>query len=136
MKKIKTDRSIIPFLLLSFLTLGIYELWYLHHLVKDVNELCKDTGIKSPGIGMFLLLSLLTCGVYGYFWWYRLADMLRRAADKRGLAVDISGGTVLICMILGSLMCGIASWVGIHQIFSATNALAVDYNVRPESAAL
>ena len=136
MSKIKTDRSIIPFLLLSFLTLGIYEFWYLHHLVKDVNELCKDTGIKSPGIGMFLLLSLLTCGVYSYFWWYRLADMLRRAADKRGLAVEINGGTVLICMILGNLMCGIASWVGIHQIFSATNELAVDYNARSESASL
>ena len=134
MRKIKNDRSIVPYLLLGFLTFGIYSFWYLHHLVKDVNELCKDTGKKSTGVGLYILFGLLTCGLYTFFWWFRLADMLACTAKRRNVETNVSGSYVLICMILGSLMCGIASWVGIHQVFTATNDLATDYNSRQVTA--
>ncbi|MBQ9113163.1 MAG: DUF4234 domain-containing protein [Clostridia bacterium] len=128
MRKIKDDRSLIPYLLLGLITFGIYNIWYLHHMVKDVNELCREDGKQSSGVLAYILLSLVTCGFYSFFWWFRIGDMLDRAVHRRGLNTSISGGYVLISMVLGVLVCGIASWVGIHKVFEATNDLATDYN--------
>lgn len=130
MKQLKTDRSIVTYIIFGLLTCGIYNLWYLHHLVKDVNEICREDGKQSPGVLMYILLTLLTCGLYSLFWWYRLADMLQHAVKKRGLYSEIKSSYVLICFVLGMFMLGIASYVGIHQVFEATNELATDYNAK------
>ena len=135
MERMKTDRSVLTYVLLSIVTLGIYPIWYLHHLAKDVNELCKDTGNKTSGVVALLLLGILTCGLYGIFWWFRIGDMLRRACRKKDIPTEVSGGTVLVCMIFSSMTLGITSLAALHQIFSATNALATDYNTRLEKAA-
>ncbi len=128
MRKLKTDRSLFKYILFGILTFGIYEIWYLHHLVKDINELCREDGKKSPGIFVALLLTLVTCGLYSIFWWYRLADMLNTAARRRNMEVSINGGAMIACMLLGNFVCGIASWVGIYWVFEACNMLATDYN--------
>ncbi|MBO5293704.1 MAG: DUF4234 domain-containing protein [Clostridia bacterium] len=135
MRKLKTDRSIIPFILLGIITCGIYNLWYMYHLVNDVNELCREDGKHSPGILTYILLSLITCGIYSFFYWFRIGDMLQVAVRKRGLNSSISGANVLICMILGYAICGIATYVGFHQIFEATNELATEYNARQSQQA-
>ncbi len=130
MKYLKDDRSIVPYILLGILTLGIYPIWYLHCLVKDVNVLCAEDGKRSSGVLALLLLSIVTCGLYAIFWWYRIGDMLGIAVRRRGLSVSISGGSVLVCFILGSYVCGVIQWIGIHSIFEAANALAHDYNMQ------
>ena len=128
MRKLKPDRSLVKYLLLGFLTLGIYEIWYLHYLVKDVNELCREDGKKSPGIRVAILLTLVTCGLYAIFWWYRIADMLNTAARRRNLEVSINGGAMIACILLGNYVFSIVSWVGLYWVFEAANTLAVDYN--------
>jgi hypothetical protein len=130
MRKLKTDRSIIPYILLGIITLGIYELWFLHHMIKDVNEICREDGNKTPGLLVLILLSLVTCGFYALFWWYRVADMLDRASRRVGVSVEITGSKMLICMLLGSFVCGIVSLVGLHWLFESVNLLAVDYNTK------
>ena len=133
MRHLKSNRSILPYLLLGFLTFGIYNLWYLHHFVKDVNELCRDDGKQSPGVLWLLLLSILTCGLYGLFWWYRIADMISTAQRKRGYSSSVSGGYILVCMVLGAYLCGLASWIALHTLFEAMNELATDYNNKLDS---
>ena len=135
MRKLKTDRSIIPYILLGILTLGIYNLWYMYHLINDVNDICQEYGKKSPGLLTYILLTLITCGFYSFFFWFRIGDMLQLAVRKRGLNSTISGANVLICLILGYALCGIATFVGFHQIFEATNELATDYNARQSQQA-
>lgn len=130
MRKLKTDRSIIPYILLGIITLGIYELWFLHHMIKDVNEICREDGNKTPGLLVLILLSLVTFGLYALFWWYRVADMLDRASRRVGVSVEITGSKMLICMLLGSFVCGIVSFVGLHWLFESVNLLAVDYNTK------
>ena len=132
MRHLKSNRSILPYLLLGFLTFGIYNLWYLHHFVKDVNELCREDGKQSPGVLWLLLLSILTCGLYGLFWWYRIADMISTAQRKRGFSSSVSGGYILVCMVLGAYLCGLASWIALHTLFEAMNELATDYNNKLE----
>ena len=130
MKKYRTDRNLISFLLLSIITFGIYDIWFLHCLVKDVNDICAEYNRKSAGVLALILLGVITFGLYGVFWWYRLGDMLAYTARKRNVRVTVSGGTVLACGIASYFVCGLANLIALHSIFEATNDLAVDFNAR------
>lgn len=129
MRRLKNDYSLISYLLLGVITFGIYPIWILHNLVRDVNDICREDGRRSPGVLQLILLSLVTLGLYSFFWYYRIGDMLERAARRnRELRCDITGGYILICFVLNAVMCYLAGWVGLHKIFEATNILATDYN--------
>ena len=125
---IKDDRSFIKLLLLSIVTFGIYELWYLHHWTKDINTLCKDDGKNNEGVLLYILFTFLTCGLFPVFWWFKAADRLSRAAVREGVAVDISGGKVLALCIVGMFTWGIFIWYAQYLVMQATNDVAVNYN--------
>lgn len=128
MRPIKDDRSFLKLLLLSIITLGIYEIWYLHHWTKDINTLCKDDGKNNEGVLLYILFTLVTCGLFPIFWWFKAADRLARAAVRESVAVDISGGKVLGFCILGMFTYGIFIWYAQYLVMRATNDLATDYN--------
>ena len=128
MQPIKDDRSFLKLLLLSIITLGIYEFWHLHHWTKDINTLCKDDGKNNEGVLLYILFTLLTCGLFPIFWWFKAADRLARAAVRESVAVDISGGKVLGFCILGMFTWGIFIWYAQYLVMRATNDLATDYN--------
>jgi hypothetical protein len=128
MKPIKNNHNIFLYPLLGTITFGIYAVWYLHCLAKDVNVLCRDTNRKTTGVLALYLLSLVTCGGYAVFWWFRVADMLSRQIRIRGLNSDISGGFVMLSFVLGYFLTPVASWVGVYKVFEALNELADDYN--------
>ena len=125
---IKDDRSFIKLLLLSIVTLGIYEFWHLHHWTKDINTLCKDDGKNNEGVLLYILFTLVTCGLFPVFWWFKAADRLSRAAVRESVAVDISGGKVLALCIVGMFTWGIFIWYAQYLVMRATNDLATDYN--------
>lgn len=128
MRPIKDDRSFLKLLLLSIITLGIYEFWHLHHWTKDINTLCKDDGKNNEGVLLYILFTLVTCGLFPIFWWFKAADRLARAAVRESVAVDISGGKVLGFCILGMFTWGIFIWYAQYLVMRATNDLATDYN--------
>lgn len=128
MQPIKDDRSFLKLLLLSIITLGIYEFWHLHHWTKDINTLCKDDGKNNEGVLLYILFTLVTCGLFPIFWWFKAADRLARAAVRESVSVDISGGKVLGFCILGMFTWGIFIWYAQYLVMRATNDLATDYN--------
>lgn len=128
MQPMKDDRSFLKLLLLSIITLGIYEFWHLHHWTKDINTLCKDDGKNNEGVLLYILFTLVTCGLFPIFWWFKAADRLARAAVRESVAVDISGGKVLGFCILGMFTWGIFIWYAQYLVMRATNDLATDYN--------
>ena len=128
MRPMKDDRSFLKLLLLSIITLGIYEFWHLHHWTKDINTLCKDDGKNNEGVLLYILFTLLTCGLFPVFWWFKAADRLARAAVRESVAVDISGGKVLALCIVGMFTWGIFIWYAQYLVMQATNDLATDYN--------
>ena len=128
MQPIKDDRSFLKLLLLSIITLGIYEFWHLHHWTKDINTLCKDDGKNNEGVLLYILFTLVTCGLFPIFWWFKAADRLSRAAVRESVAVDISGGKVLLLCIAGMFTWGIFIWYAQYLVMRATNDLATDYN--------
>ena len=127
-KRLKDDYSFFSYLFLGIITLDIYSLWCLHHLTKDLNEVYRDSGKRTPGIFALLLLSLVTCGLYSIFWWFRIADMLEKEVRQRGLPSDINPKMTILCMLLNYISFGIAGYVNIYQILNTMNEIASDYN--------
>ena len=125
---LQDDRSFLRLLLLSYVTLGIYSIWHLHHWTKDINAICKDDGKNNEGILLYILFTLLTCGLFPVFWWFKAADRLSRTGVRESVAVDVTGGKVLGLYIAGMLTFGVFIWYAQYLVMQATNDLAVNYN--------
>lgn len=65
-------RSIPLAVILSFVTCGIYYLYWIYRLNDEVNEMAQDE--TAPGGGLVLLLIILTCGIYSLYWFYKMGE--------------------------------------------------------------
>lgn len=126
--RLKADRSLIAYILLTFLTCGIYSWYFLYALARDVNTVCAGDGKNTAGLLKLLLLSFLTCGIYSFFWYYNLGNRLAANSPRYGLYFQENGTTILLWMVLGSMLCGIGPFVALHIIIKNTNALCGAYN--------
>lgn len=126
--RLKADRSLIAYILLTFVTCGIYSWFFIYSLARDVNVACAGDGKQTAGLIKLLLLSFITCGIYAIFWYYSLGNRLAANAPRYGLNFQENGTTILLWMVLGSLLCGIGSFVALHIIIKNTNAICGAYN--------
>ncbi len=124
----KTNRSMITFVLFGILTLGIYPLFFWHSYVQDVNVICSGDGKNTRGIIAKILLSIITLGIYGLVWQYGMQNRLRDNASKYGAGVIQGGSTILLWSIFGVLLFGIGPLVSLHIRISSLNSLAYAYN--------
>ena len=126
--RIRNDRSIWPLIFLSIITLGIYELWYYHKIVKDVNTICEEDDMRSPGVLIWLILSLLTFGIYNIIWWCNMHDRMRALAKKKNIIIDQTTSGLMLLHIGAYFVMGILSLVAIHKFLGTLNDMATAYN--------
>ena len=134
MRKVKADRSLLMYILLTIVTCGIYGLIFIYELAEDVNEMCKDDGKTTQGLLMYFLLTIVTCGIYSIIWWYGVCDRIGNAACRRFGKNDFNGGTFLLWYLLGYFLCVILMFVGYYKMFECTNAVAMNYNQSIDNA--
>ena len=127
---VKSDRSLIGWLLLSIVTCGIYSYYFLYCLARDINTMCQEDGDFTPGIAAFILLSFVTCGFYALYWYYKIGNRLQANAPRYGLVFQENGTTILMWQIVGALMCGLGPIFAMNIIIKNTNAMATVYNTR------
>ena len=126
--KVKSDRSLLMYIILTIVTCGIYSLYFIYSFAKDMNTMCEGDGQKTSGLLMFWILSLVTCGIYSFYWYYKVGNRLQANAPKYGMTFTENGTTVLLWLIVGSFVCGIGAFVAMHLIIKNSTALAVAYN--------
>jgi len=124
---VQNNRSLLKLILLSIVTCGIYDLFFIHTLARDVNIICGADGKNTPGLLKLWLFSILTCGIYAYIWYYNLGNRLAESAPRYGLTFAENGTSVLMWMLFGSLLCGIGPFIALNIIIKNTNQLATAY---------
>ena len=130
MRRVKTDRSLLVYILLTLVTLGIYGWITIYELAQDVNEMCTDDGKTTQGLLMYILLTIVTCGIYGIIWWYSVSERVYQAAQRRGVRnVDCSGGTFLLWFILGCFLCTPLTFIAYYKLFDGCNKVGAHYNM-------
>ena len=125
---LRTDRSLLVYVLLTIVTCGIYSLVFIYQLIQDVNMACDGDGDETPGFWMYFLLTLVTCGIYGYVWYYKLGNRLQYNCARYGQPTNEDGAAVLLWMLLGSLLCGVGVFIGWHILIKNTNTVCAGYN--------
>lgn len=68
-EKLKDDRGLASYIILSIITCGIYSYYFLYKLAHDVNIACENDKQTTPGLAAFIILSFVTCGIYACYWY-------------------------------------------------------------------
>ena len=127
---IKTNRSLLTYIVLNCLTCGIYGFYFTYSIARDVNQMCAGDGRRTGGLIAYILLSIITCGIYNWWWQYQLGNRLADNAPRYGLHFSENGTTVILWDVVGLLLCFLGPFFAMHILIKNTNALASAYNSR------
>lgn len=79
-------RSIPKSIIFSFITCGIYGIYW---FIKMTNEVHTAAGRKSTASGgLAFLYCLITCGIYFFYWVYKMGQTIIEAKESRNMTVD------------------------------------------------
>ena len=76
----KGNKNIVVAVILTFITCGIYGLYWLACVNDDMNLLVKDD-YKINGV-MVIVFSLITCGIYSLYWAYKMGMKMNSLQGK------------------------------------------------------
>lgn len=125
---VKTDHSLLTYILLSILTCGIYGYYIIYKLAQDVNQMCAEDGQTIGGLGEYILFTFLTCGLYSIYWLYKIQNRMYAAAPRYRVMITENGSNVLIWYLVGMLICGLGSFISMNIVFKSANNLGNAYN--------
>ena len=124
---VDTNRSLIKYIVFSFITCGIYGFYFIYKLAQDMNIICAGDGEETPGLLVYILLCIVTCGIYQVYWLYKIGNRLQNNAPRYGLRFEENGVTILLWYVIGYITCGIGFYVAMYFIIRNINALASAY---------
>ncbi len=126
----KTNRNLLKFVLLSIITLGIYEIAVTTRISEDIN-LAASQRDKKHTMNFLLILfifSWLTFGIAPLVWWHRISNRIGDEARARlGTYYDFSASDFWIWCVLGSIIV-VGPFIYIHKLLTAMNLIGEDYN--------
>lgn len=130
-RQLKTDRSLLLYILLNMVTFGIYGIVLMSGVSTDINEIASryDGKKTSHYCLMVFLLSWLTFGIYPLVWYHGLSERVGNELRRRGIIYDFGSGTYWGWGFFGALLFGIGPLVYTHKLFHAMNLLSGHYNV-------
>lgn len=94
-------RSIPLCILFSFITCGIYAIYWMIKMNDEINIIAGEPYATS-GVMVFLL-SIVTCGIYGYYWMYKMGERSDRIKGA-------NGNSGLLYLLLALFGLGIVSY--------------------------
>ena len=89
-------RNIAVAIILSFITCGIYAIYWFICLTNDSNKM-SDTDKTASG-GVAFILSIITCGIYGLYWAYKLGQKVRDSGIAYLLLNFFGLGIIAYCL--------------------------------------
>ncbi len=126
--RLNENRSFVLFYLFTFLTCGIYELFFFTPFSFDLDKVApKRDGTKTINFLFVFILSYITCSLALVVWVYHIAGRVEEALIQRGINYKFGTNDFWTWYILGSFI-GIGPFVFMYKLFRAMNLLCADYN--------
>ncbi len=120
--------SFLLFLVLNFITLGIYGIVYWTKVSKEVDILCEGDGKKTMKYVYVWLLDFVTLGIMSLVWKFMLEERLKDNAERYNLRFSESGALVVFGSILGTIALGLGPILALFILNKNVNALIGAYN--------
>ncbi len=129
--RLSTDRSLLKFVLLNIITLGIYGIVVLSNISNDINTIAQryDNKHTMHYCLIVFLLSWLTLGIASLVWFHRLSERIGSEQVRRGLEHKMSAETFWGWYFLGSFII-VGPFIYMHKLLHSMNDLCADYNMR------
>ena len=129
---LRTNRSLLKYVLLSLITFGIYGIVVMSHISSEINEIAtRHDGKKTMHFCLlYFIFSWLTLGIANLVWYHRISGRIGTELVRRNLPYSFSSGTWWGWGFFGVLLFGLGPLVYTHKLMKAMNFLAADYNVK------
>ncbi|HIT09438.1 MAG TPA: DUF4234 domain-containing protein [Candidatus Merdivicinus faecavium] len=121
------QRNFWMYLLLNIVTCGFYSWYFFYTTTRDINTMVGDDGRNTEPTTV-LLFTLVTCGFYSYYWYYDQGNRIKALADRNNIPCNENGTSYLMWILLGTLICGVGSYIGIYLFIKNLNELISAYN--------
>lgn len=133
MEPLRTNRGLLKFILLSFITLGIYPIVCFSHISSEINWVAtKHDGRHTMHYCLvFFIFSWLTLGIVPLVWSHNICDRMGDELHTRRIDYSFGAGTFWGWGIVGSLIV-IGPFIFLHKFFKAMNLINADYNAKGE----
>ena len=129
--QLKTNKSLLKYILLSLITFGIYGIVVMSSVSTDIDIIAsRYDGKKTMHFCLLIfLVAPITAGIASLVWFHKISDRIGAELTRRGLNYSFSSSTFWLWNILGSFII-VGPFVYFHKLFTAMNMLAADYNAR------
>lgn len=128
---LRTKRSLLKYVLLGLVTLGIYDIWQMSEVGETLNLIAtrRDGKRTMHYCLVFFLVGWLTLGIGWLVWYHKLSGRIGDEQAARGLPVTVTAATYWLWNILGSLII-VGPFIYAYKLLHAMNDLCADYNAR------
>lgn len=123
LKRLPTNKGLLKYVFFGILTLGIYDLFIISRIAKELNVSCAEDGKHTATILPYILLSIVTLGIYGIVWHCKVCGRMCRTGEG-----TISGAGYLLWSWLGSMLFGIGPFVATYKLLHSVNNVNEKYN--------
>jgi hypothetical protein len=129
--QLKTNRSLLKLILLSFITFGIYQIVVMSGISTDINVIAsRYDGKKTMHFCLLMfLVAPLTGGIAMFVWYHRISNRIGDELRRRGISSDFNASTFWLWYVLGSLIF-VGPFIYLHKMCNNMNELCMNYNVK------
>lgn len=125
---LRTNRSLLKYILLSMITFGIYGLVVISHISEEINVVAARDGKRTMHYCLiFFIFSWLTMGIAPLVWQHRISNRIGNELKARGIGYQFSASTFWLWGILGSLII-VGPFIYYHKFFKGMNFINGAYN--------
>lgn len=128
--QIHTTRSLVKFILLSIVTLGIYSIVYHSSISNDINVIAsRYDGKKTMHYCLLVfIITPITLGIGSIVWMCKISKRIGNELRRRGIAYDFGVADFWLWNVLGSFII-VGPFIYIHKLSTAMNKLTENYNI-------
>lgn len=95
------NRNIAVCILLSFLTFGLYSLFWKASVVNEIQYISESNSKQSGGLVVFF--SIITFGIYKLIWDFNAGRMIERAQELNDIYSPANHGIIYLLLDVFSL---------------------------------
>lgn len=124
--RLKTNRELDEFLVFSLFTFGIYGVFVMSHLSKEINVIAsKHDNRHTMHFCLMILLNIITLGIYSLIWYSNFSSRIGKELTTRNISYEFSARTFWIYNILWSGVCALLNGVFLFLVFFGSGFVGV-----------
>lgn len=129
--QLNTNRSLLKWILLNIITLGLYGLFVMSSSTDALNVVAgRYDGKKTMSYPiMRFVIASLTLGIGYLVWYHNMSDRIGNELQRRGHARSLSASDFWLWSVLGMFII-VGPFVYRYKYLRAMNELCADYNQR------